>query len=190
MSQVGMDAFPSQVLAPCSETAALFLPPTKLVEVPTQFWNRGLNEKFSGDQRRQNADKMSHLNISDLHKFLTCLWTVDENNWPVTTRGRCSSEIDIKIQTDDGWVNGRCRTCGKLLTAVIPTAAEDLRGSFDLVGVVGNWGIRACCCTCRTCCCTTEVALVFSDNLRHLKHHHCQVHLLSQWNQRERFFVF
>lgn len=80
MSQVGMDAFPSQVLVPCSETAALFLPPTKLVEVPTQFWNRGLNEKFSGDQRRQNADKMSHLNISDLHKFLTCLWTVDENN--------------------------------------------------------------------------------------------------------------
>lgn len=93
MSQVGMDAFPSQVLAPCSETAALFLPPTKL---PTQFWNRGLNEMFSGDPRRQNADKISHPKISDLHKFLTCLWTVDENNGPVTPRGRCSSEIDVK----------------------------------------------------------------------------------------------
>lgn len=76
------------------------------------------------------------------------------------------------------------------LTAVIPTAAEDLRGGFDVVGVVGNWGIRACCCTCRTCCCTTEVALVFSDNLRHTKHHHCQVHLLRQWNTSESVFLY
>lgn len=74
MSQVGMDAFPGQVLAPCSETAALFLPPTKLVEVPTQFWNRGLNEKFSGDQRRQNVSS-EHFWLAQIpHLFVDCGW--------------------------------------------------------------------------------------------------------------------